>query len=113
MQELHNPVMAIIREYDHISPHVVHDHRETLKHGINQLTREMSEILVLSLVGHKETSLNLSVPGMSILQLLPNPACQIRCLNPFEFGLTQRTIQVVDHLIVGVEHVPRSWSKEV
>jgi hypothetical protein len=50
---------------------------------------------------------------MSILQLLPNPACQICCLNPFEFRLTQRTVQVVDHLIVGVEHVPRSWSKEV
>jgi hypothetical protein len=66
-----------------------------------------------SLVGRKEPSLNLSVPGMSILQLLPNPARQVLCLNPIEFGLTQSTVQVVDGLVVGVEHVPRSWSKEV
>jgi hypothetical protein len=45
----------------------------------------MSEVLVLSLVGRKEPSLNLSVPGMSILQMLPNPAHQVLCLNPFEF----------------------------
>jgi hypothetical protein len=67
MQELDSPVMVIIREYGHISPHVVHNHRELLKHGINRLTREMSEILVISPVGCKEPSLNLSVPGMSIL----------------------------------------------
>jgi hypothetical protein len=24
--------------------------------------------------------------------------------------LTQRTVQIVDRLVVGVEHVPRSWS---
>jgi hypothetical protein len=59
--------MVIIWEHDHISPHVVHDHRETLKHGIYGLTREMSEVLVLSPVCRKELSLNLSVPGMSIL----------------------------------------------
>jgi hypothetical protein len=41
-----------------------------LEHGINRLTEEIREILVLSLVGRKEPSLNLSVPGMSILQLL-------------------------------------------
>jgi hypothetical protein len=73
----------------------------------------MSEVLVLSLVVHKEPSLNLSVPGMSILQLLPNLACQILCPNPFKFGFTQRTVQVVDRLVVGIKHVPRSWSKEV
>jgi hypothetical protein len=105
--------MVIIREHDHIGPHVVHDHRETLKHGIYGPTKEMSEVLVLSPVGRKESSLSLSVPGMSILQLLPNLARQILCPNPFEFGFTQRTIQVVDRLVVGVEHVPRSWSKEV
>jgi hypothetical protein len=113
MQELDGPVMVIIREHNHISPHVVHDHREMLNHGIYGLTGEMSEVLVLSPVGRKEPSLNLSVPGMSILQLLPNPARQILCLNPFEFGLTQRTVQVVDRLVVGVEHVPQSRSKEV
>jgi hypothetical protein len=74
MQELDSPVMVIIRVYGHISPHVVHDHRETLKLGIYGLTGEMSEVLVLSPVGRKEPSLNLSVPDMSILQLLPNPA---------------------------------------
>jgi hypothetical protein len=62
------------------------------KHGIYGLTKEMSEVLVLSPVGRKEPSLNLSVPGMSILQLLPNPARQILYLNPFEFKFTQRTV---------------------
>jgi hypothetical protein len=88
MQELDTPVMVIIREHDHIIPHVVHDHRETLKHGFYGLTEEMSEVLVLSPVGSKEPSLNQSVPGMSILQLLPNPARPILCSNPFEFGFT-------------------------
>jgi hypothetical protein len=105
--------MVIIREHGHISTHVVQDHRETLKHGIYGLTREMSEVLVLSPIGHKEPSLNPSVPGLSILQLIPNPARQILCPNPFEFRFTQRTVQVVDCLVVGVEHVSRSWSKEV
>jgi hypothetical protein len=72
MQELDNPVMVIIREHDHISPHDFHDHREMLNHGIYGLTEEMSEVLVLSPVGLKEPSLNLSVPDMSIHQLLPN-----------------------------------------
>jgi hypothetical protein len=73
----------------------------------------MSEVLVLSLVGRKETSLNLSIAGMSILQLLLNPACQVLCLKPIEFRLTQITVQVVDRLVVGVEHVPRSLSEKV
>jgi hypothetical protein len=81
MQELDSPVMVIIREHGHISPHVVHDHCETLKHGIYGLTGEMSEVLVLSPVGHKELSLNLSVPDMGIPQLLPNPTRQILCLT--------------------------------
>jgi hypothetical protein len=85
MQELDSPVMVIIREHDHISPHVVHNHREMLKHGIYGLTGEMSEVLAVSPVGCKESSLNLSIPGMSILQPLPNPAHQILCANLFEF----------------------------
>jgi hypothetical protein len=83
MQELDSPVMVVILEHDHVSPHVVHDHCETLKHGIYGLTWEMSEVLVLSLIGRKEPSLNQSVPGMSIVQLLPNPARQILYPNPF------------------------------
>jgi hypothetical protein len=67
MQELDSPVMVIIREHDHISPHAVHDHRETLKHDIYGLTGKMSQDLVLSPVGRKELSLNLSVLVMSIL----------------------------------------------
>jgi hypothetical protein len=86
MQELDSLVMVIIREHDHISPHVVHNHREPLKHDTYRLTREISEILILSLVGCKELSLNLSVPGMSTLQPLSNPARQVLCLDPFEFG---------------------------
>jgi hypothetical protein len=34
-------------------------------------------------------------------------------MHLIEFGLTQSMKQVVDRLVVGVEHVPRSWSKEV
>jgi hypothetical protein len=94
MQELDSPVMVIIQEHDHISPHIVHDHRETLKHDIYGLTEEMSEVLVFSPVGRKEPSLNLSFPGMSILQLLPNPERQILCSNPFVFRFTQRTVPI-------------------
>jgi hypothetical protein len=43
MQELDSPVMVIIREHGQISPHVVHDHCETLKHGIYGLIKEMSQ----------------------------------------------------------------------
>jgi hypothetical protein len=92
MQEFDSSVMVIIWEHGHISPHVVHNHREPLKHGINRLTGKMREILVLSPVGCKEPSLNLSIPGMSILQLLPNPACQVLFLNPIEFGLTKSMV---------------------
>jgi hypothetical protein len=81
MKELDSPVMVIIREHGHISPHVVRNHREPLKHSINRLTGEMHEILVLSPVGRRESSLYLSVPGMSILQLLPNHARQVLCLT--------------------------------
>jgi hypothetical protein len=34
-------------------------------------------------------------------------------VHPIEFRLTQSKKQVVGRLVVGVEHVPRSWSKEV
>jgi hypothetical protein len=34
-------------------------------------------------------------------------------MHLIEFGLTQSTKQVVDRLVVGVEHVPRSCSEEV
>jgi hypothetical protein len=50
--------------------------RELLEHGIYELTREMCNVLVLSPVGREESGLNLSVPDMSILQLLPNPAAK-------------------------------------
>jgi hypothetical protein len=108
MQELDSPIMVIIQEHDHISPHIVHDHRETLKHDIYGLTREMSEVLVLSPVGRKEPRLNLSVPDMSILQLLPNPAHQILCSNPFEFRFTQRTVPILEQGSLVDEHMLRS-----
>jgi hypothetical protein len=73
----------------------------------------MSEVLVLSPVSRIRLCLNTSIPSMRSLQLQPNPTRQILCLNPIKFGLTQSTVQVVDRLVVGVEHVPRSWSKEV
>jgi hypothetical protein len=98
--------MVIVREHSHISSHVVHDHREPLKHGISRLTGEMCQIFLLAPAGRKEPSLNLSILSMSILQLLPDPACQVLYLNPIELRLTQTTIHVVDPLVVGIEHVP-------
>jgi hypothetical protein len=98
--------MVIVRENVDIRPHVVHNHREPLEQGIYRLTGEMSEMLVLSSVHRIQLCLNIRITSMSILQLQPNPARQIVCLNPIEFGLTQITVQVVEHLVVGVEHVP-------
>jgi hypothetical protein len=43
---VHELIAHLVQE-DHISPHVVHKHREPLKHGINRLTGEMRKILVL------------------------------------------------------------------
>jgi hypothetical protein len=46
--------MIIVREHVHIGTHVVHNHREPLKQGIDKLTGEMSEVLVLSPVSSNE-----------------------------------------------------------
>jgi hypothetical protein len=105
--------MIIVREDVHIGPHVVYHHRKTLKQGIDGLTGEMSQVLVLSLVGRIHPSLNLGIPNMSFLQHRPYSTSQMLGVHPIEFRLTQSTKQVVDRLVVGVEHVPRSWSKEV
>jgi hypothetical protein len=72
----------------------------------------MSVVLVLSLVSRIHPSLNLGIPNMSFLQHRPDSTSQVLGVHPIEFRLTQSTKQVVDHL-VGVEHVPRSWSKKV
>jgi hypothetical protein len=66
----------------------------------------MSEVLVLYPVGREQPSLNLRVPNMSVLQLLPNPTSKVLYLKPIEFGLTLSTKQVVDHLEAGVMHIP-------
>jgi hypothetical protein len=105
--------MIIVREHVYIGPHVVHDHREPLKQGIDGLTWEMSEVLVLSPVGRLHPCLNLSIPNMSLLQHQPDSTSQVLGVHPIELRLTQSTKQVVDCLMVGVEHVPRSWSEEV
>jgi hypothetical protein len=96
-----------------MGPHVVHNHHEPLKQGIDGLAGEMSEVLVLSLVGRIHPSLNLGIPNMSFSQHRLDSTSQALCVHPIEFRLTQSTKQVVDRLVVGVEHVPRSWSKEV
>jgi hypothetical protein len=105
--------MIIAREHVHIGPHVVHNHHEPLKQGIDGLAGEMSEVLVLSPVIRIHPSLNLGIPNMSFLQHRPDSTSQVLGVHPIEFRLTQSTKQVVDRLVVGVEHVPRSWSKEV
>jgi hypothetical protein len=105
--------MIIIREHVHIGPHVVHNHREPLKQGIDGLTGEMSEVLILSPVGRIHPSLNLGIPNTSLLQHQPNSTSQVLGVHPIELRLTQSTKQVVDRLIVGVENVPQSFSKKV
>jgi hypothetical protein len=100
--------MIIVWEHDHIGSHVVHHDCKPLEKGIDGLAREMSEVLVLSPVSRVHPSLNLSIPSMSILQLLPNPTSQVLCVNPIEFRLTRSTKQVVECLVVGVEHIPSS-----
>jgi hypothetical protein len=50
---------------------------------------------------------------MSFLQHLPDSTSQVLGVHPIELRLTQSTKQVVDRLIVGIEHVSRSWSEEV
>jgi hypothetical protein len=100
--------MIIVREHIHIGPHVVHHNREHLKQGIDGLTEEMSEVLVLSLLGRIHPSLNMGIPNMSFLQHRPDSTSQVLSVYLIEFRLTQRTKQVVGRLVVGVEHVPRS-----
>jgi hypothetical protein len=105
--------MIIIREHIHIGPHVVHNHHEPLKQGIDGLAGEMSEVLVLSPVSCIHPSLNLGIPNMNFSQHRPYSTSQALRVHPIKFRLTQSVKQVVDRLVVGVEHVPRSWSKEV
>jgi hypothetical protein len=81
--------MIIVREHIHNGPHVVHHNREPLKQGIDGLTGEMSEILVLSPVSRIHPSLNLSIPNMSFLQHLSNFTSQALRVHPIEFRLTQ------------------------
>jgi hypothetical protein len=57
--------------------------------------------------------LNLGISDMSFLQHRPNSTSHALCVHPIKFRLTQSTKQVVDRLVVGVEHVPRSWSEDV
>jgi hypothetical protein len=73
----------------------------------------MSEVLVFSPVGRIHPSLNLGIPNMSFLQHRLDSTSQMLGVHHIEFRLTQSTKQVVDRLVVSVEHVPRSWSKEV
>jgi hypothetical protein len=73
----------------------------------------MSEVLVLSPVGRIDPSLNLGFPNMSFLQHRPDSTSQVLNVHPIKLRLTQSTKQVVDRLIVDVEHVSRSWSEEV
>jgi hypothetical protein len=98
--------MIIVWEHVHIGPHVVHNYHEPLKHGIDGVAREMSEVLVLFLVGRIHPSLNLDIPNMSLLQHQQDSTSQVLGVHPIKLRLTQSMKQVVDRLIVGVEHVP-------
>jgi hypothetical protein len=58
VQELDGSIMIIIQEHIHIGPHVVHHNHKPLEQGIDGLTEEMGEVLVLSPVGRIHPSLN-------------------------------------------------------
>jgi hypothetical protein len=73
----------------------------------------MSEVLILSPVGYIHPCQNLGIPNISLLQHQLDSTTQVLGVHPIEIRLTQCTKQVVDHLIVGVEHVPRSWSEKI
>jgi hypothetical protein len=92
--------MIIVREHVYIGPHVVHNHCEPLKQGIDGLTGEMSEVLVLSLVGRIHPSLNLGIPNMSLLQHQQDSTSQVLGVHPIELRLTQSTKQVVTALLL-------------
>jgi hypothetical protein len=88
--------MIIVREHVHIGPHVVHNHRESLKQGIDGLIGAMSEVLVLSPVGRIHPNLNLGIPNTSLLQHQPDSTSQVLGVHPIELRLTQSTKEVVD-----------------
>jgi hypothetical protein len=88
--------MIIVREHIHIGPHAVHHHHKPLKQGIDGLTREMSEVLILSLVSRIHPSLNLGVSNMTFLQHCSNSTSQALCVHLFEFRLIQSMKQVVN-----------------
>jgi hypothetical protein len=68
VQELDCSIMIIVREHVHIGPHVVDHNRKPLEQGIDGLTGDMSEALVLSTLNHIHPSLSLSISNMSFLQ---------------------------------------------
>jgi hypothetical protein len=105
--------MIIIQEHVHIGPHVVHNHREPLKQGIDGLAGEMSEVLILYPLSRIHPSLNLGIPNMSFLQHRSDSTSQVLNVHPIELRMKQSTKQLVDRLIVGIKHVSRSWSEEV
>jgi hypothetical protein len=69
VQELDGSIMSIVREHVHIGPHVVYHHQKPLEQGIDGLTEEMSEVLVLSPVSR--------ISYMSFLQNRPNSTSQV------------------------------------
>jgi hypothetical protein len=81
--------MIIIREHINIVPHVVYHYRKPLKQGIDGLTGEMSEVLVLSLLSRIHPSLNLSISNMSFLQHQADSTSQALSVHSIEFRMTQ------------------------
>jgi hypothetical protein len=73
----------------------------------------MGEVLLHSPVNRIHLSLDMGISNMSFLQHRPDSTRQTLRVHPIEFRLTQSTKQVVNRLVVGVEHVPGSWSEEV
>jgi hypothetical protein len=83
--------MIIVREHVHIGPHVVHNHREPLKQGIDGLTGEMSEVLILS--PGSTLVLRLNQETMHDFILLFMPPCGPH-LTPLVTGSLERSLIV-------------------
>jgi hypothetical protein len=97
--------MINVWEHGDIGPRFVHNHGEVLKHGVNGLTEQMSEVLILHPLIRKQASLHLIVPTISYLELLPNLTSQILCTHSIKFRLAKRAKKIIDRLVVRVVHI--------
>ena len=104
--------MIIVREASNIGSHVIHNLSESLKHHIDALTGELSEVLIFSSIRGEQPCLHLIVSTMSYTELLPDLTSQFLPKNTMEFMFTDSAVQEVHRLVVGLEKISRTRQKE-